>query len=244
MFPFTHTCCRGPVLAAMMIAVLGSIPLENLFAQGPLRRLLRRRRCCCARHTTSPHKEQVAWRHLFDGQTLKGWKKTNFGGEGEVTVKNGILELEMGANLTGITWNGGEIPRMNYEISLEARRTLGGDFFCGLTFPVGKDPCSLIIGGWGGGVCGLSSLDKLDASENETTTYRTFKSNRWYRVRLRVLENRIQAWLDDEKIVDVDTSDKAISIRPEVELSQPLGLATWQTTAELRDIKVRKVGKE
>ena len=58
--------------------------------------------------------------------------------------------------MTGITWTN-EVPTNNYEISLEAMRVEGSDFFCALTFPVGNDPCSFIVGGWGGGVVGLSS---------------------------------------------------------------------------------------
>ena len=27
------------------------------------------------------------WRDLFDGKTLEGWEKTNYGGEGEVEVQ-------------------------------------------------------------------------------------------------------------------------------------------------------------
>src|SRR5687767_12288501 len=45
---------------------------------------------------------------LFDGKTLTGWKKTNFGGEGEVTVEKGQIVLEMGDPLTGITWQKAE----------------------------------------------------------------------------------------------------------------------------------------
>lgn len=61
------------------------------------------------------------------------------------------------------------MPVMNYELSLEAMRVDGSDFFCGLTFPVGSNFCSFIVGGWGGGVVGLSSLNSEDASQNETT---------------------------------------------------------------------------
>jgi hypothetical protein len=52
-------------------------------------------------------------RLLFDGKTLKGWKPTNFGGEGPVTVRDGRILLQRGDPLTGITWDGGAIPRMN-----------------------------------------------------------------------------------------------------------------------------------
>ncbi len=181
------------------------------------------------------------WRSLFDGKTLTNLKSANFGGEGEVNVENGKIILGMGATLTGITWVGGEIPRMNYEISLEAMKVSGNDFFCGLTFPVGKSPCSLIVGGWGGSVVGLSSIDGMDASENETTTAGDFAQGRWYRIRLRVTPQRIEAWIDDKNYVDVETKGHEISIRPEVSLSQPLGIAAWITEAALRDIKMRKL---
>lgn len=178
---------------------------------------------------------------LFDGKTLKNWRSTDFGGEGEVYVKDGTIVLERGNELTGITWTGGKLPASNYEISLEAQRVNGSDFFCGLTFPVKKSSCSLILGGWGGGVVGLSSLDGFDASENETTTYKEFKNGQWYKVRLRVTDDRIQAWLDGEPIVDQDIVDRKITIRIEVDPSRPLGIASFASTAALRNIQLREL---
>ncbi|MEX0718891.1 MAG: DUF1080 domain-containing protein [Planctomycetaceae bacterium] len=183
------------------------------------------------------------WTALFDGQSLEGWEPSNFGGEGEVTVEEGAIEMEMGADLTGIHTDR-ELPKTNYEVALEARRVEGGDFFCGLTFPVGDDSCSLIVGGWGGGVCGLSSIDDRDASENDTTTYRGFETGQWYRVRLRVTGPRIQAWLDDERIVNQPLEGKKISIRQEVDPSRPFGVCSWRTTAALRDIRIRELSRE
>jgi hypothetical protein len=180
-------------------------------------------------------------RVLFDGKSLKGWKPANFGGEGPVSVRNGEIFLGRGDPLTGITWTGGEIPRMNYEISLEAMKINGSDFFCGLTFPAGDSYCSLILGGWGGTVVGLSSLDGMDASENETSTSMDFAERRWYRVRLRVVPGRITAWLDDKVIVDANTKGLRISTRPEVNLSKPLGIASYRTEAALRNIGIRTI---
>jgi hypothetical protein len=178
-------------------------------------------------------------RLLFDGKTLKGWKAANFGGEGPVTVRDGQILLQRGDPLTGITWDGGAIPQMNYEISLEAMKLDGSDFFCGLTFPVGNSFCSLILGGWGGTVVGLSSLDGMDASDNETSTSMDFASDRWYRVRLCVVPGKITAWLDEKLIVDANTKGRRISIRPEVDLSTPLGIASYRTEAALRNISIR-----
>jgi Domain of Unknown Function (DUF1080) len=178
------------------------------------------------------------WTPLFDGRTLGGWKVTEFGGEGPVEAKNGELILGVGSNMTGVTIDR-PIPRTNYEVTLEAKRVDGSDFFCGLTFPVKKDPCSLILGGWGGGVCGLSSIDGNDAHENETTKYQKFENGRWYSVRLRVTDKKIEVWLDKEQIVDQELADHNLSIRIEVEASRPLGIATYETKAALRNIRIR-----
>jgi len=178
------------------------------------------------------------WVSLFDGKSLKGWKKTKFGGEGEVTVKDGRLILGYGSDLTGVHTKR-KLPKSNYEVRLEARRADGSDFFCGFTFPVQKSHCSLIVGGWGGGVCGLSCIDKRDASENSTATYRRFKNKKWYRIRVRVTEEKIEAWIDDKQIVDQKIKGREISVRAEVLPSRPFGFATWQTTGELRNIRLR-----
>jgi len=178
------------------------------------------------------------WRPLFDGRSLGDWKPTPFGSEGEVSVVEGAIRIAMGFDLSGITF-AGEIPRQHYEIALEARRVEGHDFFCGLTFPVGDDPCSLILGGWGGGVVGLSSIDGRDAADNETTSTARFESGRWYRVRVEVTPTRIICHLDDERIVDVPRAGRRLAIRSEMEPALPLGLATYATVADVRDVRWR-----
>src|SRR5690606_38236930 len=100
-----------------------------------------------------------------------------------VTVEDGALVLAMGQPASGVVWKG-QPPRENYEISLEARRLEGNDFFCGLTFPVGDSYCTFIVGGWGGGTTGLSNLDGYSAVENETTGYSEFQQGCWYRIRV------------------------------------------------------------
>ncbi len=185
--------------------------------------------------------EGEGWRDMFDGQTLEGWTVTKFAGGAEVEVRRGVILLNMGDPFTGINYTN-EFPKVNYEIALDAMRVMGSDFFCGLTVPVKDSFCSLIVGGWGGGLVGISSLDGMDASENETTRYMNFEKGRWYRIRVRVTENRIEAWIDNEKTVNVVTTDRRISLRPgDIEMSKPMGIASWQTASALRAIRVRSV---
>ncbi|MFN5757257.1 MAG: S46 family peptidase, partial [Planctomycetia bacterium] len=183
----------------------------------------------------------AGWRPLFDGRSLDGWKPTPFGGEGEVTVADGAIAIARGSEISGITWTN-DVPRQDYEIALEARRVDGFDFFCGLTFPVGDDACSFIVGGWGGAVVGLSSIDGADASSNDTTSIRSFKNGRWYAVRVRVSPARIECFLDDERVVDQPLAGRTLSIRDEVVPSKPLGIATYATAAEVRGIRWRPLG--
>ena len=181
-------------------------------------------------------KEQV----LFDGKTLKGWAVTDFAGKGEVKAENGVLVLESGY-LTGVNWTN-DVPKTNYELSLEARRMSGNDFFCGLTFPIAGTNVSLIVGGWGGGLVGISSIDGMDASENETTKFMSFEKERWYAVKVRVTPDKLEAWLDDKKIVDVRTADRRFSLRSgPIEQSVPLGLATYETKAQIRNFVLRRL---
>ena len=175
---------------------------------------------------------------IFDGKTLAGWKVTEFAGGGEVAVKDGQLHLPAGNDLTGVNFTGA-MPKMNYELALEAQRMDGGDFFCGLTFPCGDASCTFVVGGWGGGLVGLSSIDGNDASENETTKFKKFEKGRWYKIRVRVTAAKIEAWIDDEQMLDVETKDKKIGMRfGEIEASKPCGIATFRTHGALREIKL------
>lgn len=180
---------------------------------------------------------------LFNGKDLGKWESTQYGGEGDVFVNEaGNLEFGFGAVITGVNWIG-EVPaRSNYEITLEAMKLDGYDFFCALTFPVKDSYATYVLGGWGGGVVGISSVDDLNASENETMNIEGFENDRWYRIKVRVTDDRLEAWLDDDQMVNLALKDRKISLLPgDIELSVPIGLASFQTRSQFRNIVWRNL---
>jgi hypothetical protein len=194
----------------------------------------------------SPATKSGRWQSLFDGKTLGRWKvidEFDFEDHGRVHVDGGRIILEKGSPATGIRWTG-EFPRIDFEVSWEAMRVEGEDFFCGASFRWNDSPLTLVLGGWDGSVVGLSSINGEPAVENETCDYIDFQQKHWYRVRLRVTQARIEVWLDEKKIVDLPAKDRKLSIYWEMEPCLPFGFATWYTTGALRNIKVRAVEAE
>jgi hypothetical protein len=188
---------------------------------------------------------------LFDGKSLGGWKVIEgFAGGGEVRVEEGAMVLDMGETLTGVVWGKTDpypFPLINYEIRLQARRLMGTDFFCGLTFPVGdlKTSCTLVLGGWGGGLVGISSLDRLDASENDTSSHHKFEQDQWYTIRLQVQQTRFVAFIDDKKVINTIWEGRKPGMRfGDIEYCAPLGLSTYQTRSAIKDITMRPLRPE
>ena len=108
----------------------------------------------------------------------------------------------------------------------------GNDFMCGLTFPFGDRTQALYrrMGRNGGRY--LQHRQSV-ASENETTRTRSFPKDRWFAIRMRVTPEKIEAWLDDKKIVDEGIVGKKISLRfRRIEPSR--SRLAWRLTRRLR----------
>ena len=119
-------------------------------------------------------------------------------------------------------------PKSNYEVRFEAQRIEGGDFFASLTFPVKDSFCTWVTGGWGGDIVGLSSIDGWDAADNETRAYLNFENGRWYSFRLQVTDSRIQAWIDEKPMINVQIEGREIGLRfGEMKLNAPFGFASY-----------------
>ena len=218
----------GTILAVVMLA----IPLSLADETNP---------------TTPAATGTNVWTSLFDGKSLNGWTRTDFSTLGDVRVEHpfrggpGAIIVALSEELNGVNRTR-PVPKTGYEVSLDAMRLAGHDFFCGLTFPVGDAAATFVVGGWSGSVVGLSCIDGADASENETTRIMEFDQNRWYRIRVRVTPAKIECWIDDKQVVDVALAGHKIGLRPgEIERSLPFGLAAWHTSAAWREIKLRRL---
>jgi hypothetical protein len=185
---------------------------------------------------------------LFDGKSIDDWEVVDIGGSGEVLLEEGVLLIKMGDSVSGAIYKKADkLPVTNYEITLEARRTMGVDFFVGLTFPVGslKTCATLVIGGWGGSVTGISCIDGMDASENSTGTYQRYKDNEWYKIKLRVTPKNLSTWVNEKQVIDADIEGKKINVRPgPIESYLPLSLTTFATTAEIKNVVLTPIAEK
>ncbi len=178
------------------------------------------------------------------------WSAAGIPEEGPVTVSEGVIRLESGTPMTGARlsedWDSLSLPWIDYALTFEARRVEGQDFFATCTFPVGSaDRCvSLVLGGWGGGLVGISSIDHLDASENSTRAERPFTNGQWYRLRIEVREDDLQAWIDDAPMVNVSIKGRRLELRSgDIDHCTPLGFASWRTVGEVRSVKITRLSR-
>jgi hypothetical protein len=53
-----------------------------------------------------------------------------------------------------------------------------------------------------------------------------------------VTDEKVEAWVQEDKIVDFTIGNSSLSLRLEVESSVPFGITTWKTTGAIRDLKL------
>ncbi|WP_145198993.1 hypothetical protein [Planctomycetes bacterium Poly30] len=165
------------------------------------------------------------------------WQAGVYGDSDELDVLEDGVVLPIGVPLTGITYLD-EPPSGSYSLEVQATRQYGSDFFLGVTFPVRDGHLTLVLGGWGGTLCGLSCIDGEDASTNATRTYVEFPNGKRQTVLIEVEDHRVRALVNGEGIVDVDLTGKRLGVRPEVTPSLPLGIASFATCTVLHSVRL------
>jgi hypothetical protein len=176
-----------------------------------------------------------------------GWRSAGIPEQGEALVREGEIHLAAGLPMTGIAFAGWEtagLPGTGYAVEYEAMRVEGEDIFGMLTFPVASHDAhaTFVLGGWGGTVTGISSIDFADASENSTRGEQRFENDRWYRVRLEVRPDDLRAWVEGRPVVNVSIKGRQVSLRPGyIDHCLPFGFATWNTVARIRSVRVERL---
>lgn len=168
---------------------------------------------------------------------LSSFVETDFGVPGVAAIEKNRIVLEPGAPLAGVTFTGAS-PKPPYALEVEFTKRFGGDFPCALTFPVADAHLSLVLGGWGGTVCGLSSLDGLDASRNETRFLRAFPPGSRAHVRVEVDSGEVRALLDGVEVVRVALTGRRLGVRAELLPSRPIGVASFATAVEVHAVRL------
>lgn len=188
--------------------------------------------------------QRVEWK-LLGTEFANAWKKAGIENEGSFSILHGELRLEPGQPMTGARfagWETHDMPRSHYAIEYEAMRVEGDDFFASVTFPVNDTHVSLIVGGWGGAVVGISSIDDMDANENNTRGNGVFENNVWHKVRMEVRDDDLRAWIDSKLFVNVSTKGHTLGLRPgDIEKCVPFGFSSYMTRARIRDVVIRKL---
>jgi hypothetical protein len=195
----------------------------------------------CEKKVTKPTEVH----ELLQGTHAVEWVKAGMSDEGTSEVRDGLLSMRAGSPMTGIRYTGWSklgISLDRYEIEYETRRTEGGDFFGSLTFPVRESGMTLILGGWGGCLVGVSSIDDEDASENSTRGNLNVINGQWYRVRVRLDGSDLRVWINERLFVNTSLRGRKTGLRAgEIEKCLPLGFASWLTDAEVRALRVRSL---
>jgi len=138
---------------------------------------------------------------------------------GVPAIEGGQLILGPGGPYTGVAYAGADFPTMNYEVVLHAQRRAGRELPC-LTFPVGSALCTLRPRAW-------------DIA---------FEQGRWYALRLRVSEGRVEAWLDDRKVTDIPRAAAQNTLPLAFDAMKPFGLHTsLNTQAAVRDVALTRL---
>ena len=181
---------------------------------------------------------------LFDGQSLIGWQPNQGSRVGKVEVKDGSMVLRTGEPMTGVTLTRQDLPTLNYRLIYEANRTEGNDFFAAATFPVGPSFVTLVNGGWGGGVTGLSLINGDSAAENETNHFLKYQNNIWYRFEVEVTTRAVRCVVDGAEVVLFPHEGAQLKTRLETRVNQPLGFATYRSTGLIRLVEIKPLTLE
>ena len=84
-------------------------------------------------------------------------------------------------------------------------------------------------------------VDEKGVWSNDTRREIDVRSGRWYHLRVRVTLRRVEAWVDDVQVADLDTAGHKLHTAGHIQHELPLGLHTEVSTCTLRAIRLRRL---
>jgi hypothetical protein len=209
-------------------------------ATGAVLRTIRLRRLGPEAEARGEAPKAGKWRSLFDGTSLRGWQAidqfprgTGSGKGGRVHVQDGRIVLDKGDPFTGIVWSG-EPPTLGYEIAFETMRGSGdGPCLCNVIYPAGSRSCALLLGDSKGAL-------HLGAAKHPSLRM-SFQPGRWYAVRLRVTEAKVQLWIDRKLVLEGERLGRAPDLWYRWDPLTPLGIFTTRVKSAVRNIRLRRL---
>lgn len=173
-----------------------------------------------------PSGEQL---ELFDGESLDFWEPADFGDAGKIEVKDRTILLHRGAPAAGMIWSG-PFRQIDYELFFEIKFSERGT--AAVTLPVDLGSAALLFGE----VAELCCTDGDQALKSEVTGKSLLEAQRWHRVRVRVIAERIQSWIDDRPVLDAETAGKLLALPDEFQSATPPAIVVRDASASLRNI--------
>ncbi len=152
---------------------------------------------------------------------------------GEWAPKEGVLSQT--ASDAGDLITAANVQEQDYDISLKARKTGGKEGFL-ILFNV-EDEKNYVwwnVGGWGNKQHGMQYRydgKKADFGKNVPGT---LENDRWYDVKIEVRDRNVSCYLDGKLIQKAKIPQRDNSKAETV----AVGLGTWKTQAEFKDVKV------
>jgi hypothetical protein len=188
------------------------------------------------------------WQDLFGAGNKKKWTLVASVAGGipgrRAGVKVGMSVLQAAKGRCGLQWQD-EFPRTNYEVTFLANRD-EGKRVGSVVFPVGDVSCAWCLGGTGDGThMGVGLIDGRGYRDKGNPTKRRwrFEKGRWYSLRLRVTDERIEMWVGKQQVVDLTRANHRFGENDVVETLKPFGFQAFECTLGIKSLRVRTLEK-
>ncbi len=164
----------------------------------------------------------------LDGQKVRNRSFEETVSGGQWSIKEGILRQDSLSDNVHLEF--GDADWKDYEFSLEARKVSGAEGF--LIIARSPEPGNLYwwnLGGWGNREHALEAKRNERQSPGGPRRSGRITTGKWYQIKLRVEGDHIEGFLDGQKLLDV---------RDNRYPRGKVGVGTWLTRAEFRNLKV------